>query len=214
MDTKNRMGILIGVFVVFLATLVIGVGIKTFWSKTAKSESQEKLPESEPAATAAKEKPSKGVAFTRWMITEAAQSKAKAEIEAAPPEAEPLDVQEEEETEQKESQEDALEEENSLIEDQGQTDSGKRTWQTVWADLNLTDEEKGRLRQGVMLLVQRWMAMPPEEQQAERDRMLWMRDQFMAMSEDEKLEVSQRIKDRFEDWRMSDRIELPELTLD
>ena len=83
MDTKNRMGILIGVLVVFLVTLAIGVGIKTFWSKSAESESQENLPDTEPAAAQATEKPSKGVAFTQWLITEAAEAKAEAEKEGA-----------------------------------------------------------------------------------------------------------------------------------
>ena len=218
MDTKNRIGILIGVLVVFLVTLAVGVGIKTFLSNRTESESQENLPESEPALSAAKEKakPSKGVAFTRWLITEAVEAKAEEEQEGAPleEELESADVEEEEATEGKESEENASEDSVSLIADQGQTDSGERTWRTVWTDLNLTDEEKVRLQQGVMLLIQKWQSMPPEEQQAERTRMLGMRDRFMAMSEEEKLEVSQRLRGRFEEWRMSGRIELPELTLD
>ena len=216
MDTKNRIGILVGVLLVFLATLVIGVGIKTFWSNRTESESQENLPESEPAASAAKAKakPSKGVAFTRWMITEAAAAKSEAEQEGASQEAEATDVEEKEAAEEKESEEDASEDSVSLIAAEEQRASGERTWRTVWTDLNLTDEEKGRLQQGVMLLIQKWQSMPPEEQQAERARLQGMRVRFEGMSEEEKLEVSQRLRDRFEEWRMSGRIELPELTLD
>ena len=132
MDTKNRIGILIGVLVVFLVTLAVGVGIKTFLSNRTESESQENLPESEPALSAAKEKakPSKGVAFTRWLITEAVEAKAEEEQEGAPleEELESADVEEEEATEGKESEENASEDSVSLIADQGQTDSGERTW--------------------------------------------------------------------------------------
>ena len=65
-----------------------------------------------------------------------------------------------------------------------------------------------------MLLIQQWQAMPPEAQQAERARLQGMRVRFEAMNEEEKLEVSQRLRDRFEEWRLSGRIELPELILD
>ena len=216
MDTKNRIGILIGVLVVFLVTLAIGIGIKTFWSKSAESESQENLPDSEPAAAKAKEKPSKGVAFTRWLITEAAEAKAEAEKDGASQEEEmeAAAAKEAEAAAEKEAEEDALEDKISLFASEGQTASGERNWKTVGADLKLTDEEKGRLQQGVMLLIQKWQAMPLEAQQAERARFQGMRTRFEAMGEEEKLEVSQRLRDRFEEWRQSGRIELPELTLD
>jgi len=222
MNSKNRMGILIGVSVIFFVTLAIGVGVKTFWSNKTESGPQEKQQETEPARGVAKvkvnekDKPSKGGEFTRWLIAGAAEAKAQTEKEnvSQEEELETTAAEEEETAEEMEAEEVALEDRISKFANQGQSSAGAKNWRTVWADLNLTEEEKTRLRQGVMLLVQRWMAMPPEAQQAERARLQGMRVRFEAMSEEEKLEVSQRLRDRFEVWRMSGRIELPELTLD
>ncbi|MBE0537614.1 MAG: hypothetical protein IH624_18265 [Phycisphaerae bacterium] len=87
-------------------------------------------------------------------------------------------------------------------------------WRRIWADLNLTAEEQGRLRQGFGMLMARWATMPPEAQAAERARMQEMRVRWEAMGDEERAETSQRLRDRFEDWRASGRVELPELTLD
>lgn len=87
-------------------------------------------------------------------------------------------------------------------------------WQQIWSDVNITEEEKGRLRLGFMLQLQKWGAMPPEDQMAERARMESMRSRWENMSEEERDETSQRLRDRFEDWRHSGSVELPELTLD
>jgi uncharacterized membrane protein len=88
------------------------------------------------------------------------------------------------------------------------------TWQSIWADLNLTEAEQARLRQGFGFAVQRYMQMSPEQQAAERARMQSMRTSWEAMDDDEKAQASQRIRDRFEEWRQSGETELPELSLD
>ncbi len=85
---------------------------------------------------------------------------------------------------------------------------------TIWADLNLTDAEKARLRQGFGLAMQKWQNMSDEERQAETARLQAMRARWEGMSADEQREAMQRMRGRFEDWRQSDSIELPELSLD
>jgi len=87
-------------------------------------------------------------------------------------------------------------------------------WRRIWADLNLTAEEQGRLRQGFGMLMARWATMPPEAQAAERARMQEMRVRWEAMGDEERADTSQRLRDRFEDWRANGQVELPELTLD
>jgi len=84
----------------------------------------------------------------------------------------------------------------------------------MWADLNLTPEEQARLRQGFGLAMQKWQSMSEEERQAETARMQAMRVRWEGMSADEQREAMQRMRGRFEEWRQSGRIELPELSLD
>lgn len=99
-------------------------------------------------------------------------------------------------------------------EQQTQSEKSMPHWRQIWSDVNITDEERGRLRQGFMLQLQKWGAMSPEDQMAERMRMESMRSRWENMSEEERDETSQRLRDRFEDWRHSGSVELPELTLD
>lgn len=87
-------------------------------------------------------------------------------------------------------------------------------WRAIWSDLRLTTEEQSRLRQGFGLLMARWAAMPPEERAAEQARLQDLRMRWEPMDDDEKAAASQRVRDRFEEWRMSGQVELPELTLD
>ena len=87
-------------------------------------------------------------------------------------------------------------------------------WREVWADLNLTEEEQARLREGFRLTIERWQNMSPEEREAETARLREMRERWENMSEEERREASERMRDRFEEWRRSGRVELPELSLD
>ena len=84
----------------------------------------------------------------------------------------------------------------------------------MWADLNLTQEELGRLRQGFGLAMQKRQNMSEEERQVETARMQAMRARWEGMSADEQRETMQRMRGRFDQWRQSDSIELPELSLD
>jgi hypothetical protein len=97
---------------------------------------------------------------------------------------------------------------------QKQTAQSVPGWRQVWADLKLTDAEQARLRQGVTLLIQRWQRMSPADQQAQMQRFSAMRQQWESMPDDQKQQTSQRLRDRFENWRRSDQVELPELSLD
>ncbi|UCG48025.1 MAG: hypothetical protein JSU94_21420 [Phycisphaerales bacterium] len=87
-------------------------------------------------------------------------------------------------------------------------------WRQVWANLNLTEEEKARLREGFRLAMERWRNMSEEERQAERERLRGMWERWQGMSEEERQEAMGRMRERFEDWRQSGAVELPELTLD
>jgi hypothetical protein len=87
-------------------------------------------------------------------------------------------------------------------------------WREVWANLNLTEEEKARLREGLRLAWERWQNMSPEEREAETSRLREMGERWQNMSDEEKREASQRMRDRFEEWRKSGDVELPELSLD
>jgi hypothetical protein len=87
-------------------------------------------------------------------------------------------------------------------------------WRDVWADLNLTDEEQTRLREGFRLVRERWQNMSEEQRQAEIARLREMGARWQRMSESERLEASRRVRERFEQWRRSGEVELPELTLD
>ncbi len=84
----------------------------------------------------------------------------------------------------------------------------------IWADLNLTLEEQARLGQGFGLAMQKWQSMSEEERQAETARLQAMRARWEGMSADEQREAMQRMRGRFEEWRQSGRVELPELSLD
>ncbi len=96
----------------------------------------------------------------------------------------------------------------------GAADGQRPKWQQIWGNLNLTEEEQIRLRNGFQKVMGRWMTMTEEERLAERARLQEMGQRFQAMSEEEKTAASQRMKDRFDQWRQSGSEDLPELSLD
>ena len=100
------------------------------------------------------------------------------------------------------------------IEEQTQESRSFGGWRDVWADLNLTEEEQGRLREGFRLAIERWQNMSPEEREAETARLKAMRERWENMTEEERQEASERMRDRFEEWRQSGEVELPQLSLD
>jgi hypothetical protein len=96
----------------------------------------------------------------------------------------------------------------------GPSDGPRPQWQQIWGDLNLTEDEQIRLRNGFQKVMARMMSMTEEERQAERARFEEMGRRFQAMSDEEKTAASQRMKGRFDQWRQSSSEDLPELSLD
>ena len=96
----------------------------------------------------------------------------------------------------------------------GPTTQGLGDWRRVWADLNLTQEEQARLREGWRLAVARWQNMSEEERQwqAERRRASW--EKWQNMSDVEREQASLELRQRIEDWRQSGTTELPDMILD
>ena len=92
--------------------------------------------------------------------------------------------------------------------------NGQIDWQRLLADLNLTPEEMARLGEGWRLARQRWQNMSEEERQGEIGRMQGMRTRWQSMSDEERQAAFDRNMQRFEDWRASGSVELPQLSLD
>jgi len=94
----------------------------------------------------------------------------------------------------------------------GAIQQGFGDWRSAWADLNMTEEEQARLREGWLLAVERWQNMSDDERQVQIERMRadWGRWQYM--SDEERQAASQRNRERFEQWRESGQIELPEMS--
>ena len=103
--------------------------------------------------------------------------------------------------------------EEEPVEYEAQKARGFGGWRDVWGDLNLTEEEQARLREGFRLAIERWQNMSPEEREAGAARRREMRERWENISERERREASERMRDQFEEWRRSGRVELPELSL-
>jgi len=210
MDKKKQIGMLIGVFVVLLGALAAGVGIRRFLSQ--RSEAKDPKPqvqrhESEPAAVVAPEDEKltditdEDEEFLRWVYEKMAKE------EEAEPEVE-------EDVSQEEPAVAVVEEEGAILEQQGRMDQGFGGWRSIWADLNLTEEEQERLREGFRLTMEKWQNMSDEEREAEMERMGDQWDRWQNMSDEEREDAMERMRDKFEEWRQSGEVELPEFTLD
>lgn len=81
-------------------------------------------------------------------------------------------------------------------------------------DLNLNEEEQARLREGFELMRRQFEQMSDEERWTQFAQMAEMGQRWQNMSEQERQGVTQRMRDRYEEWRHSDSIELPQFTLD
>jgi hypothetical protein len=199
----SKPGILIAVVVLLFAALAVGIGIKMFQPHLVEVEPQLEKQQTKPAETRPQEEDNRSEMtqedeeFLLWLDEEIAtlEEEEKQEVMAAEEEPEDMPVAE-------------------PVEDKAQETKSFGGWRDVWADLNLTEEEQARLREGFRIAMQRWQNMSPEEREAETARLKAMRERWENMTEEERKEASERMRDRFEEWRQSGDVELPPLSLD
>jgi len=96
----------------------------------------------------------------------------------------------------------------------GPANYGLGNWRSVWADLNLTEEEQARLREGWRIAVERWQNMSEQERQVQTERMRASWETWQNMSDVEKERASLDLRARIEEWRQSGSTELPDLILE
>lgn len=204
---KGQLGALIACAAVLFAAFAIGVGIRTFRMRehgSSRPPVQSAAGGSAPVGHETHDADEDTEQIMQWLDEEAAQAEAVDE-----------DGRSEEPVAQEESSFAAVDSHDSETAAAPQEQiQGLPGWRQVWTDLNLTEAEQARLREGLSLMWQRWQSMSPQDQQAERQRLSAMRQRWEAMSDDERQQASRRMRDRFEEWRHSDRVELPELSLD
>jgi hypothetical protein len=70
-------------------------------------------------------------------------------------------------------------------------------------NLNLTEEEQARLREGFMTMFQRFQNMSEEERQAQMTRFNAMRERFENMSDQERQQAMGRVQQQIEQWRQN-----------
>jgi hypothetical protein len=200
---KSRFGILIAVVVLLFAALAVGIGIKMFQPDRVEVEPQVEKQQSKPAETRPQEEGNRSEMteedeeFLLWLDEEIERLEDEEAAKAMVAEEEPEDMPVAE-----------------PVKDGAQETKSFGGWRDVWANLNLTEEEQARLREGFKLAMQRWQNMSPEEREAETARLREMGERWENMSEEERQEASERMRDRFEEWRQSGDVELPQLSLD
>ncbi|MGB2806846.1 MAG: hypothetical protein WBC22_03845 [Sedimentisphaerales bacterium] len=203
----SKTGILVAVVVLLFAALAVGIGIKLYQPQRVEVEPPVEKQQTKPAQTRPQEddeiKQSEMTAedeeFMLWLDDEIArlEEEEKEKKEAIAAEKKPEDKPEAE-----------------PVKEEAQETKSFGGWRDVWANLNLTDEEQARLREGFKLAMQRWQNMSPEERESETARLKAMGERWENMSEEERKEASERMRDRFEEWRESGDVELPQLSLD
>ena len=200
---KTKTGILVAVVVLLFAALAVGIGIKLFQPQRVEVEPQVEKQQAKPAQTRPQEDGNlsemtpEDEEFLLWLDEEIATLEEEEKQKAMAAEEEPEDVPVAE-----------------PVEDQAQEKRSFGGWRDVWANLNLTEEEQARLREGFKLAMQRWQNMSPEEREAETARLKAMGERWENMTEEERQEASERMRDRFDEWRESGDVELPPLSLD
>ncbi len=202
---KSTLGILVVVIVLLVAALAVGIGVKLSQSHRAESEPKVEQQQIKPAETRPQEKEEikqsemtqEDEEFLLWLDEEIARLEEEEAAEAMAAEEKPEDMPVAEPVEVK-----------------TQETRSFGGWRDVWANLNLTEEEQARLREGFKLAIQRWQNMSPEEREAETARLREMGERWENMTEEERREASERMRDRFEEWRQSGEAELPRLSLD
>ncbi len=209
MAKKTQMSSLVNVITVLLVVGAVAWGvvkIRSQWTQAKPDTEQVDDGESERAAAGPEDKAGSAVVEEKRPgaeNVEEAEAEAEAEKEADAP------VQDR--TDEPEQEQDIPPAETAERPERSEQGFNIRQ---MWADLNLTPEEQARLRQGFGLAMQKWQSMSEEERQAETARMQAMRARWEGMSEDEQRETMGRMRGRFEEWRQSGGIELPELSLD
>jgi hypothetical protein len=86
--------------------------------------------------------------------------------------------------------------------------------QKFFEDLNLSEEEQARLREGLELMRRQFENMSDEERWAEFAQMAEMGQRWENMTDQQREAVTQRMRERYEVWRHSNSVEIPRLTLD
>jgi hypothetical protein len=201
---KSKTGILIAVVVLLFAAFAIGIGVKLSQPHRIEVEPQIEQQQTIPTKTRPQEEVNRSEMteedkeFLLWLDEEIERLEEEEKQEAMLAEQQPEDIP-------------AV---ADPVEDQSQESRSFGGWRDVWADLNLTEEEQTRLREGFKLAMERWRNMSPEEREAETTRLRAMGERWENMSEEERREASERMRDRFEEWRQSGDVELPELSLD
>ena len=202
---KSKLGILGAVVVLLFTALAVGIGIKLYQPHRAELEPKVEKQQAKPAETRPQEKEeikqsemtAEDEEFLQWLDEEIETLEEEEETETILAEEEPEDMPVAE-----------------PVENEVQETRSFGGWREVWADLNLTEEEQARLREGFKLAIQRWQNMSPEEREDETARLRALGERWENMSEEERQEASERMRDRFEEWRQSGDVELPELSLD
>jgi len=200
---KSKLGILVAVVVMLFAALAVGIGIKLYQPQRAEMEPQIEQQQTKPAQARPQEEGNRSEMtpedeeFLLWLDDEIERLEEQEAAEAIVAEEQPDDMTEPE-----------------PVEEEVQETKSFGGWRDVWADLNLTEEEQARLREGFKLAMQRWQNMSPEEREEETARMKAMGERWENMTEEERKEASERMRDRFEEWRQSGEVELPQLSLD
>ncbi len=188
-----------GAIVVLVAALGLGLGIRKIRTWQAESRAKE---DNKPAAKQGESKTKQGAAPLVEAVEEehVASAGLAEQMQAEAAEAAGEEVNEAAKT-------DSMQERPAMA-------GGPMNWRQMWADLNLTEEETARLREGMRLAMERWQNMSEDERQAEIGRLRGMRARWDNMSEEERNQAMERGRQRFEEWRRSGQVELPEITLD
>jgi hypothetical protein len=204
---KTKPGILVGVVVLVFAVLAVGIGIKLSQPHRVEVEPPVEKQQIKPVQTRPQEEEEEEIKqsemtaedeeFLLWLDEEIArlEEEEKAKVKAAEEKPEEIPAAE-------------------PVKEEVQETKSFGGWRDVWANLNLTEEEQARLREGFKLAIQRWQNMSPEERESETARLKAMGERWENMSEEERKEASERMRDRFEEWRQSGDVELPQLSLD
>ncbi len=208
MKQKTQMSSLVNIITVILVVGAVVWGGVKIWSQWTDANSDTTLQvddgESEPEAAAPETKATDAVMVEEKHSdaenVEAAAAEVEEETEADAP---PQDQTDEAAQEQDKPTAETVEKPQQPFD-----------MRKMWADLNLTPEERARLAQGFGLAMQKWQNMSEEERQTETARLQAMRARWEGMSPDEQQETMQRMMGRFDEWRQSGSIELPELSLD
>ena len=212
MKQKTKMSSLINIITVILVVGAVAWGVVKILSQRTQTNSdtprQVDDGESGPVAAGPEAKATDALGEEKLAATEnveEAEAEAETEVEAETEADTPA---------QDQTDKPAQDESPAETAEQPQRPPQRFDMRQMWANLNLTDAEQARLAQGFELVRQKWQNMSEEERQAETARLRTMRARWEAMPEDEQREAMQRMRGRFEDWRQSGGIELPDLSLD